>query len=473
MAKPNIPAGRRIRTTTAPAKPGAPGAPQKRGTTVTLEPGRGPRGQIRARVAAPTAPAAADARLDAIESFADLGAFLKGELDQRDERLEQRFQAIEDRFGSVDGAGDHLDDRDAELRAEIYDGDPLDEGVEHKLTPEEVRDYRPVWAMIQSKRGWPGTSKDSIEYLMHQQLRALNASDDAAGGVFVPTEVRNDRFIRPLEAQSIVLQLGATVLGDLSGDPVEIPRETGTPSAAWEGENTPSVETDDDFNQERLTPHRCTGWIRISKRLARMASLDVQAIITQRLVTALRLKLDIAALKGTGASGQPVGVVTRQGVNAVDWSSATGGASQTISGLLEKMDEAIELDNAQHMVTAWGYAMHPATKRKLKSYLDADGRPLYFSASVADAGVGRRVMLFNDRAFQTSTQLSGGAAGDLILGGWNHLLVGLFGPISMDENDRFEEVWKRNQTAIKVEMEADIGVEHPEAFCIANGFNVA
>src|SRR3990170_2350591 len=67
--------------------------------------------------------------------------------------------------------------------------------------------------------------------------KALGAGTPADGGYIVPTEYVAE-LIEMLVAEAIVVKLGATVINDLKGNPVEFPKQVGGATAFWVGENT-------------------------------------------------------------------------------------------------------------------------------------------------------------------------------------------------------------------------------------------
>jgi len=389
-------------------------------------------------------------------------------VDERTSQHTARFDEIEERFGSVDAAFGVLEDMSEEDDSRIYDQDPSAGQGEGAFTREEIKGFRLGLAIVHSEEGWRGTSKELPEYDIMQ--RAYSSSDDAKGGLVVPGMFIADRIIAPLEAEAILFKLGATPMNDLSGEPVELSRDSNTlPTANWEGENTSSADTDTDLEAVRMQPHRMQTWSKISKRLLRNASIDVQNHVTKRLVRAMALKLDLAGFNGTGALGQPVGVTSAPGVNSVSWAGATyTGASQEVSDLIDAMWFEIVADNAHMGARNVAWAMHPSAMKKLRQTKDGDGRPIFFRTEITGPGVRRE--MFWDYPVEMTTQLT---STDLILGVWEQLIIGRWKDVEIDSNDRFEDVWKKNQTAVKVEAEYDIAVEHGEAFCIANSLNVS
>jgi HK97 family phage major capsid protein len=198
------------------------------------------------------------------------------------------------------------------------------------------------------------------------------------------------------------------------------------------------------------------------------------------MVRALARKLDAAVFNGTGATGTPLGMKNTGGINSESWSGfSVGFADQDVTTHLENMIG--KLEDADAYMGSLGWAMSPATRRCLMRAVDANNRPLFFSTrglgsapnGEAGAGTGRGPGSgeFYGHPYATSTQLAGGAAGDLIFADFSTVLIGMFSTIIVETSREAGDAFRTNQTLVKAYMEADIGIQHAEAICIANSLD--
>lgn len=145
---------------------------------------------------------------------------------------------------------------------------------------------------------------------------ALGYSTDAAGGVLTQEEVR-DLLIDPLTPASVVLNSGARVIDSQGGVPVRIPLVTAVNIGAtnYVAEGTQIPATDPALSEVTLLPTSVWGvktWTSMSNELLNHS--DAAARLGPVLVRAVASELDRALLAGTGANGQPRGLVNQADV---------------------------------------------------------------------------------------------------------------------------------------------------------------
>ncbi|MBW1953564.1 MAG: phage major capsid protein, partial [Deltaproteobacteria bacterium] len=187
-------------------------------------------------------------------------------------------------------------------------------------------------------------SQAQFEAEVFRQTRDMATTPDSSGGYLVPAQAIPE-LIEMLRAESVVIPAGATLLDGLVGSPVELPKQTGGATAYWVGENEALTGSDATLGQLQLTPKSVGALVKLSNRLLRMSNPSAEQMVRQDISRALALAIDLAALRGTGANGQPTGVANTSGINTVDWSS--GGNPQTPNfDLFYDMEYELALDNA-------------------------------------------------------------------------------------------------------------------------------
>jgi len=114
----------------------------------------------------------------------------------------------------------------------------------------------------------------------------------------VETEIQG--ILAPLYANSILTQLGARWYTGLPMGDISIPLMNSN-TVGWEGEIDEAPSTGNTFTSVKLTPHRLTAVISISKTLLAEDTIGVENAIRQDIVKALNAKLE-ATLFGDEAA---------------------------------------------------------------------------------------------------------------------------------------------------------------------------
>ena len=136
------------------------------------------------------------------------------------------------------------------------------------------------------------------------EVRAIH-SVTADGEAVVATDVFD--ILTPLRAKNVLAQAGATIYSNLTSD-VKIPIMSKS-NVTFEDENGEAKDGAGAFNYLKLTPHRLTAYVDISKELLAQDSVDVENAIRTDLVNAINSKLEEAFLSDfSGSTVQPKGV---------------------------------------------------------------------------------------------------------------------------------------------------------------------
>ena len=136
------------------------------------------------------------------------------------------------------------------------------------------------------------------------EVRAIH-SVTADGESVVATDVFD--ILTPLRAKNVLAQAGATIYSNLTSD-VKIPIMSKS-NVTFEEENGNAKDGAGAFNYLKLTPHRLTAYVDISKELLAQDSVDVENAIRTDLVNAINSKLEEAFLSDfSGSTVQPKGV---------------------------------------------------------------------------------------------------------------------------------------------------------------------
>jgi HK97 family phage major capsid protein len=315
--------------------------------------------------------------------------------------------------------------------------------------------------------------------------KALGYSDDTLGGYLVPAQAVPE-LIEYLYPSAVAFQLGAKLLPDLMGSPVLIPKQTGPATTYWIGENISATPSNLAFGQVQLTPHKVMALIEISNALIRMALPSAEVIIQQDLGKMIGLALDIAALRGSGANNEPLGIANTPNILTYSLTAGSGAPLTSLDFAVEMEDK---LAQANALRGKLGFAFNPAVRKILRKIKvpqysgDAGVLPIVqFLGAIAE-GSG----YMSDKALQDAlgypfawtTQipknLTAGSYTDLTeiyFGNWEDLLIGQWAGLRIMASDVAGTAFASDQTWLRVILECDVAVRHPQSFCLCNDVSV-
>jgi hypothetical protein len=325
---------------------------------------------------------------------------------------------------------------------------------------------------------------DGFENEVNEELRALNRARNVVGHL-VPIEAlstwRRDltigsgfapviqttvgREVVPfLRAKTICGRLGATILDNLAGGNLKLPRATVGGTAAWLPETGAGTDSDPSFDSFTLIPKRISGSTIISRQLVFQSSPDIEEFIANDIATAIGVAVDNAALNGTGTAPQPMGIL-HYPVNASgSYTYASRSANVTFGGPASwpnvlAFEKILELG----LVTndgSFGYATDPTVRDKWQRAQKATNYPVYLWENTGDDPTFGRV---NGRRAISSTQLP---AGQVIFGKWSEMIIAswvgaeiLVDPYSLATTAEIR---------VRASLLADIQFRYPLAFCASS-----
>ena len=127
----------------------------------------------------------------------------------------------------------------------------------------------------------------------------------AEGEDVVVTDFAN--ILEPLRTKNVLAESGAHLLTGLVGD-LQIPA-MGAENVNWEGETDQAQDGASTFTNVKLTPHRLSAYIDISKQFLVQDSLGAEALIRRDLVNAIQSKLEATIFSTDAADGsKPAGI---------------------------------------------------------------------------------------------------------------------------------------------------------------------
>lgn len=302
-----------------------------------------------------------------------------------------------------------------------------------------------------------------------EKQRALSTGAIGTGAAIIPPEYLPGEAIDLLRASLVVESMGARVLDGLSGTPVTIPRLAGGAVVFWVAENAAKTPTDQTFEQVVMTPHEAAAVTQFSNRMLMLSNPKVDAMVTEDLLKVIALEVDRAALFGTGAGNQPLGVVNQPGITVHPLLSGTPSTP-----IAEDIDEIeLALDSANALIGKIGWISHPRFFTTMKAMRDESG----------GAGTTTGGWLFRDDIkagnldgykFGKSTQVpinlgAGANESQVFFANWDDMIVGYWGGIEVTVSKQAGTAFLNNQTWIRVSVLVDVAVRHPQSFVLVNG----
>ena len=281
------------------------------------------------------------------------------------------------------------------------------------------------------------------------QQRAVTKA--GSGGNLVATDHLSGSFIDVLRNASTVMGLGPTVLRGLQGD-VSIPRKTAGASAYWiAGDDGDAITASDvSLDEVTLAPKTVGGAVTFSHKMIVQSSPDIEGLVRQDLADLIASEIDLKSIAGTGSSNQPRGILSTTGISVLDFV-----ADDPTYAELVLMEAAIANANADRGNLSW--LMNPNMAAALKT------------TPKQGSGVEGNFILSDGRALDIPAfRTANVPAGRLILGNWQHLMVGFWGGIEIDA-DPYGSNFLKGSVTVRVLADIDFAVRHPGAFSV--GFN--
>lgn len=289
------------------------------------------------------------------------------------------------------------------------------------------------------------------------EKRDMTAGTTTEGGFFRQTDVSSE-VIEPLRNKLVTAQAGARVIGGLVGN-VDIPTNGGV-SVGWAAtENATAAESTPTIGRRQLTPKRLTGFSDLSVQLIKQVSWDVENMIREDYLKAMAVALDLAALNGSGASGQPTGILGTAGIGSV--AGGTNGLAPTLVHITS-LEEEVAIDNAD--LGSLYYITNPKVRRKLKNTVIEAGDSLrvwniYEKETPLN---GYPALVTNNMPSDLDKGSSTDVCSAILFGNFNDLLIGMWGGMDVMANPYTKA--KEGQVEVIAAVYADVAVRRAQSF---------
>lgn len=298
------------------------------------------------------------------------------------------------------------------------------------------------------------------------EKKALNESIDSDGGYLVSPEYSSE-LIDLLRDDFIFSKLGVKKYR-ASQAPVYFPKITNSASVevVEEGADIPVSQLS--FERVKLEPRKIAGMVPISRNLIKRGDPIVDRIVRSDLTSVIMDFVGKKFFEGSGSTGALRGVLNTPGVNEVN------GGTLTIDELFEAKYH-IEKNNGKP--SAW--VMHPRTLMKLSKLKDNNGQYL-LQPSITHAVPMTLLGLPCITTSLISTDITEGTNNNcsyILLGDWSKSLLAQWGGIEITTSQHASYIdggtvvsaFSRDEVLVRITIEVDFALKHPEAFCKITG----
>lgn len=314
-------------------------------------------------------------------------------------------------------------------------GQPL-RGYEAEVEQENVRVYGPA---VQQ-------NAIRIPTGMVTYKRNLTSAGTSGSQHLVGTDNLAGNFIDLLRNRLVCARMGATMLTGLRGN-VTIPKQTAAATAHWlTNEATAISESQMTIGQLAMTPKTVGAYSEISRQLLLQGSPAADALVMEDLAQTIAVAIDAAAIAGTGADGQPTGIINTAGIGSVT------GTSLGYAGVLEFMTDLANAMDGDKL----GFVTTPAVAALLAQRVKvAATDSMIWEGNLMEGGIcGMPAM--------SSNQMP---AASMLFADWAQLLIGEWGILEIATNPAAN--FQAGIVGVRALQSVDIGVRQPSAFSLA------
>lgn len=271
----------------------------------------------------------------------------------------------------------------------------------------------------------------------------------------VDTELASEMFIESLREQTVLMQLGPTMLPGLVGN-VQIPRELTNPAFEFVAEDAEPTDGNYTMDNVTLTFGTVASRISFTRQAGKTSTPGLEGLLTRSIRRGLGIAIESNAINGDGAGNNPTGILNTSGIGSV-----TSGGTITHGNLLE-LEEDLGTANADTGMSV-GLTNSHGKKLLLETKKDA-GSGLFLGTragdgiNAVDTDIGRIYVTNNVPAnLGVGTDKTG-----LIYGNISSLLIGMWGGVEMIRDTATKVA--TGGVVLRIFQDLDINVARPAEF---------
>jgi HK97 family phage major capsid protein len=298
---------------------------------------------------------------------------------------------------------------------------------------------------------------------VRQAFRDMNVGTATAGGNLVGTNLLAASFIDILRNVMQVFAMGAQTIPGLVGN-IAIPRQSGAGTVTWiDTEGGAVAETDQTIDQVTMSPKSLGAYTDMTRQLILQSTPAIETLVRNDLARIIAIAIDLAALHGTGADGQPTGLENVTGIGSVVGGPA--GADPTWKHMIDLWKE-VAVDNAAFGTL--GYLTNSATVGKLAATEKfANGSKMVVEDlpdAMGFAAIGGQRCGVSNQVESSNSKGGTDNLSSAFYGNWADLLIGLWGGLDILVNP----YTGTGTGTVRIEMyqSVDVAVRHAESFSL-------
>ena len=279
------------------------------------------------------------------------------------------------------------------------------------------------------------------------QKRDMLVATAANGGNMVATTLRPQDFIEMLRARMLSAEIGVRTLSGMVGN-ADITKHTGAATGYWlSSESTAITESQQTIGLLQLRPKNLGAYAEVTRQLLLQSTPDADSFIMGDLAKALAHSVDAAVFAGSGASGQPTGIIGTAGVGAVS------GTSLGLAGLIECQTD-VAAANALHAGCRYVATPPVAGLLTQRARIASTDSVTLWKGNINDGTV-------EGYQAHTSNNLPAATA---IFGDFSQAILAEWGVLEVDVNPFAN--FAAGITGIRAFYTCDVGVRVPGAFTV-------
>lgn len=223
--------------------------------------------------------------------------------------------------------------------------------------------------------------------------KALLSGTLSAGGVLVP-EIDGE-MIPLLRASSAIVGLPGVRVINMPSDKMSIPRQTAGATASYVGEMSSLTATNATFDSVQLVAKKIAAMSVVSNEFLKDSTEDAESFVADDLMRQMGLRMDLAALQGTGTSYEPGGLV--KWINSAHQVQQTGTSLANLTTDTNRCISDLESSDVPTEGAVWVFS--PRTKNGIWGLQDAAGNFLF-------ANEAERSKTFRTYQYRVTSQIS-------------------------------------------------------------------
>lgn len=297
-------------------------------------------------------------------------------------------------------------------------------------------------------------------------------SGATTGGNLVQTDLLDQDFIEFLRNNGVMLQLGVRTMPGLVGN-VAIPRRSGVSSTYYLSTQTTAItQSESTFDQVTMAPKNLAALSKYSRQTLLQGTPGIEELVRRDLTDGINLAIDLGILNGSGASGQPTGILQTSGIGSV--AMGTNGAAITLDKVVDLETAVMNFSvvNPGNVAYLSNFKVLAALKKLRAGGSTTTDGPFLFNTDGATIGRGPTPANLNGYPLASTNQVpsnlvkgtSGAVCSALLIGDFSQAMVGFWGngleiTVGEDSDD-----FSKALTSVRGIVTYDVAVRDPKSF---------